>query len=208
VVDFGATELHHCSSSLLLGKVSAEERTPEMDGEYSTIPGVGILLYEPEPLSHCSFLLWTSLSLTPNHLHRQLTKTAAYGNCRKECNLSVSVNTAGRGPCFELTSPKQDKRVQGSDADKAKVIWPLCLGEYHWQGPCFEITKPQSPDTTDKVFLFMLVVLTFYLMRCRLIYCRSGSAIAMLLPEVQGVLHLEVPPHLLTIDSTPDKRSV
>jgi hypothetical protein len=147
--------------------------------------------------------------LTHNHLHRQLTKTAAYGNLIKECNLSVLVNTAGRGPCFEITSPKQDKRVQGLDADKAKVIWPLCLGEYHWQeGPCFEITKPLSPETTDKVFLLMLVVLTFFLMRCRLIYCRSGSVIAMLLPEGQGVLQLEVPPHLLTIDSTSDKGAI
>jgi hypothetical protein len=56
-VDFSAIGLHHCSSRLLLGKVSAEERTPETDREYSTIPGVGILLYEPEPLSHRSFLL-------------------------------------------------------------------------------------------------------------------------------------------------------
>jgi hypothetical protein len=44
-VDFSATELHRCSSGLLLRKVSAEERILETDKEYFPIPGLGILLY-------------------------------------------------------------------------------------------------------------------------------------------------------------------
>jgi hypothetical protein len=42
-VDFSATELHRCSSGLLLRKVSAEERILETDKEYFPIPEANIL---------------------------------------------------------------------------------------------------------------------------------------------------------------------
>jgi hypothetical protein len=93
------TKLQRCSSAQLLAEVSpvsAEERTLETAKEYFYIPGLGILPihYDFERctsvfLSRDSlqfmvisffkpsfFPAWTSLSVRPNHLHRQFTKMA------------------------------------------------------------------------------------------------------------------------------------